>query len=97
MEKILGTIITIILIFYLLRFLFVLAVPLIMRHFMKKMEKKMGQQGGPFYSDFSTADNSDKEEGEVTINGSTQRKTNDKGQTMSEELGGEYVDFEEVK
>jgi len=99
MEKFLGTIFTIIIVFYLLRIVVRLLYPLLLKLFLKKVEKKMGQQDGSFF--FTGADfqnhKQTQAEGDVTVQYTQNKKTNDKGQTISEELGGEYVDFEEVK
>lgn len=100
MEKFLGTILTILIVFYIVKILFRLLMPLLLKLFMHKIEKKMGENGGAFYTNMGGDDNlydEQKEEGDVTVQYTNSKKTNDKGQTMSDELGGEYVDFEEVK
>lgn len=109
MEKFLGTLITILLIFYIVKLLFRLLMPFFLKLFVKNINKKFenmsGQQfgGNPFgngaYSAGSQYQNStNSQEGDVSIDMTkAYRKTNDKGQTLSEELGGEYVDYEEVK
>ena len=92
MEKILGTILVIIIIFYLLAFLSRLILPYFFKRAMKKAEKNMRQQFGGFAQD---DEEPRRPEGDVTIK---YQKTKDSGKTsLSDELGGEYVDFEEVK
>ncbi len=93
MEKLLSVIITAIIIFYLIRIAFRLLSPLLLKLFLGKMQKRFEQQ-------FTNANNQHQHsntEGDVTVDYSAQRKTNKNGQTLSDELGGEYVDFEEVK
>lgn len=91
MEKLLSVIITAIIIFYILRIAFRLLSPLLLKLFLGKMQKRFEQQ-------FTNANNQHSNtEGDVTVDYSAQRKTNKNGQTLSDELGGEYVDFEEVK
>lgn len=100
MEKFLGTILTILIVIYLLRIVGRLLFPFILKLFVRKMEKKMKEQGGAFYTNMGGNTDSYQqthEEGDVTVQFTQNKKTNDKGQTISEELGGEYVDFEEVK
>lgn len=94
MEKLLGIIITITIVFYLIPIVIRLISPLLMKLFLGKMQKRFEQQFNSAQS--QTYDNTSSE-GDVTVNYSSQRKTNKNGQTLSEELGGEYVDFEEVK
>ncbi len=94
MEKFLSTLLTIIIIFYLVRIALRLLMPLLLKLFVGKMQKRFNQQFGNFdYSD----NTQQKNEGDITVDKTTQRKTNKNGQTLSDELGGEYVDFEEVK
>lgn len=92
MEKILGTIITIILVFYIIKFVFKLFMPFLLKYI---INKKMGH----FFTNFdstqhysSDKENEYKQEGEVTIKGKKKKSGN-----ISDELGGEYVDYEEIK
>lgn len=103
MERFIGTIITIALIIYALKWLFRLLWPFIIRHLVKKATKNFnngqsfgGQGFGGFYTNFGAGAEQEpkEEEGNVTIQ---QTQKSKKGQSMSDELGGEYVDYEEVK
>jgi len=94
MEKFIGTILTIIIIFYVVRILFRLLMPLLLKIFVGKMQKRFEQQ---FEYDTNNSNYSANTEGDVIVENTNRRKTNKKGQTLSDELGGEYVDFEEVK
>ena len=81
MEKFFSLIFTLLLIFFVLRLFFRLVMPLALKLFLKRMSKKFGTQPE-----------------EKSENDFTYRPKKDKnGQTLSEKLGGEYVDFEEVK
>lgn len=91
MEKILGTIITIILIFYVIRLIGALLLPLIIKHFFKKMQNNFDAN----FTNFQSADDEVKNEGDVSVEYSD-RKKNGSG-SISDDLGGEYVDYEEVK
>ena len=91
MEKILGTLITIILIFYGLRLIGRLLMVVFMKRLTKHITKNFGDEG------FGTANEEEtmrEREGDITI---TKKQKNGNEQSLSDELGGEYVDFEEVK
>lgn len=103
MERFLGTVITIILIFYIIKYLIRLLAPFLITHMAKKMAKKFndgqafnGQGFNGFYTNFGEDAQQEQksEEGDITIQRQQKAK---KGQSLSEELGGEYVDYEEVK
>lgn len=94
MEKFLGIVITFILVFYIIKFVIKLIMPFILKRF---INKKMDGMFGQF--DFNNGMNDDNygqnsHEGDVTIK-QTKQKT--KKNSISDELGGEYVDFEDVK
>lgn len=92
MERILGFIITVVLVCYLLKIVFRLLMPLAARYFMKRMAKKMGGDG-IFFGQEAYA-NEEREEGDISIHSRPQRKKSEMKETMEE---GDYVDYEEVK
>ena len=81
MEQFFSFILTLLLIFFVLRLLFRLAMPLALKLFLKRMSKNFGEQP------------EDEPKNDFTY----RPKKGKNGQTLSEKLGGEYVDFEEVK
>lgn len=96
MEKFFGTILIFLLVFYIIRLLMRLLMPLIIKRMIKRANKRMSEQFGNFGQEFGQNNGQQAtNEGDVTIQfakGKQKEKTN-----LSDELGGEYVDFEEVK
>ncbi len=87
MEKFIGTILTIILVFYALRFLGRLILPWIISRFVNRMTRNFHNQ---MFSQ-STFDNVAGEDESVQF-GTKQPK-----QRKAPKLDGEYVDFEEIQ
>jgi len=82
MDVLLIVILSFILLGYLLRFL----APILLKWYVKRMQKRFGFTQNRSYS---------REEGEVTINKTAQNATGNK--TNATKDVGDYVDFEEVK
>lgn len=98
MEKFFAIVITIILIFWIIKLLMRLLMPFIMRRMVKRMQNRMQDQFTQQFGQFNQYNNSTEEthaEGDVKIQYPNQKQTNDT--SISDELGGEYVDFEEIK
>lgn len=88
MEQLLSTIIIIAIAFYLLRLLARLLGPWLLRRFFKNLSRRAG-------FDFKDTDTEHFDDGNVTIEYT--RKQKERRQRPSDELGGEYVDYEEIK
>lgn len=88
MEQLLSTIIIIALAFYLLKLVARLIGPWLLKRFFRNMTRRAG-------FDFQDVDTERHTDGDVTIEYS--RKKNNRKQRPSDELGGEYVDYEEIK
>jgi hypothetical protein len=85
MPRFLLTILVIIGVYYGLRYLFRLLLPVLLKYWMKKMT------GGQFhdFQDFSRT-NQSRKEGDVTIN-------DDRRKRSKKNTDGDYVDYEEMK
>lgn len=93
MEKLLATIITIVIIFYLIKFIFRLVMPFLLKYI---LNKKLGNMFEQFnnYHDTSSYDHADYNQDEEIIIQRPNKKSEKKKPDPDE---GEYVDFEEVK
>ncbi len=109
MEKFFSTIITIILVFWLIRWVCVLIGPWLLKTFAKQMMKKAGFDPSAFSGQSQTEaeERSNASDGSrtETVNSGKWWKTDEvilkptrhDGQRLSDILGGEYVDYEEVQ
>ena len=83
---VLRTILIILIVYYSVRFISRLLVPIVLRIFMKRAQRNFQQQFGQFKQQ------KPQKEGEVSIDSKPKNKLN-----SSESSVGEYVDFEEVE
>ena len=84
---VLRTILIILIVYYSVRFISRLLVPIVLRMFMKRAQRNFQDQFGQFQQQQKT-----QKEGEVSIDSKPKNKSN-----SSENSFGEYVDFEEVE
>ncbi len=89
MEKLLSTIIIILLTFYILKYIFRLLMPFFVSRFFGRVQKKYEEQSG-----YYQADNERREEGDVKVQSRVKRSEEPIREKLDE---GEYVDFEEIK
>lgn len=94
MEKILGTIITIILIFYILKFVFKLIMPFLLKYLINKKMGGMFDQFSSFHNNTTNHYDDFKQDEDVIVSKPNSKKIES---NISDDLGGEYVDFEEIK
>lgn len=85
MPRFLFTILVIIGVFYGIRYLFRLFMPILLRYWMKKMSNGQFQNFDPWRNQSNT-----KKEGDMTIN-------DDRRKQSKKDSKGEYVDYEEMK
>jgi len=89
MEKFLGTVIVIIISFYILKWVLRLILPFLLKKLVQKVGERTFGQGFDFTN--QQTHHEQKDEGDVTVTNNqktTSQRTKDKG---------EYIDFEEVK
>ena len=84
---ILRTILIILIVYYSVRFISRLIVPVVLSMFMKRAQRNFQDKFGKFQQQQKP-----KKEGEVSIDSKPKNKSN-----SSESLVGEYIDFEEVE
>tara|TARA_Y100001978_G_scaffold175831_1_gene168319 strand:- start:175 stop:438 length:264 start_codon:yes stop_codon:yes gene_type:complete len=84
---ILKTILIILIVYYSVRFISRLLVPIVLRMFMNRAQRNFQQQFGRFQQQQKP-----QKEGEVSIDSKQKNKLNSSGSSV-----GEYVDFEEVE
>ena len=82
---ILRTILIILIVYYSVRFISRLLVPIVLRMFMKRAQRNFQQQ-------FGQQKQKPQKEGEVSIDSKPKKKSN-----STRSSAGEYVDFEEVE
>ncbi|MDO4462196.1 MAG: DUF4834 family protein [Bacteroidia bacterium] len=104
MEKFLGTLLTILLIIYALKFIVRLIFPWLLKRFVTRMQNKANEQfssmfGGQFYtqdqSESYQNQYADDNEPQITI--SKPHKPQKEKPSSYSELDGQYVDYEEIK
>lgn len=86
MEKFIGIVITTILVLYAIKFVASILIRFFLNRFIKKAQNNFNNAYGNYNHTTEGDDN-------VTIK-QTKRKT---GESLSDKLGGEYVDYEEIK
>ena len=84
---VLRTILIILIVYYSVRFISRLLVPIVLRMFMKRAQRNFQQQFGQFQQQQKP-----QKEGEVSIDSKQKNKPKSSGSSV-----GEYVDFEEVE
>lgn len=99
MEQFLGTVFIVIIVLYLLKWLFVLLSPLLLKLFVKKMTQTYGGAQGNQADEPRAQRAYADDDGPMsarTKEGIVLRVRRKQGQSISDVLGGEYVSFEEV-
>ncbi len=98
MEHFFTSLLTFIIIFYLISYLFRLAAPYLMKFFLKRMAKKADAQYGTNFSEDNNKDDKKNNQRRSWFSSSevVLKPHLRQGQSISDLLGGEYINYDEV-